>query len=265
MSPLRSFALLAALALLAVLSIPIVPALADEHGGAAAASTAASLEERLAAGDRAEADKQRDAGRKPAGVIAFLGVEPGMTVLDLIAAGGYYTEVLSLAVGPSGKVYAQNPPFVLQLREGANEKALTERLAGGRLVNVQRLDQDLADVDLAPGSIDVAITALNFHDIYHAEGGEEAARGFLARVLELLEPGGVLGLIDHSGAAGNDNAALHRIEEAQVAAAVKQAGFEVVGTSDLLRNPADDRSAQVFDPAIRGQTDRFLLKLRKPE
>jgi predicted methyltransferase len=223
----------------------------------------ASLANRLASGDRLESDKQRDSGRKPADVIAFLGVEPGMRVVDLIAAGGYYTEVLAVAVGPDGSVYAQNPPRVLKFRDGANDKAMTERLAGDRLSNVQRLDRDLGEVDLAAGSVDFAITALNFHDIYNGNG-KPAAADFLQRVLELLKPGGVFGLIDHSGAAGNDNADLHRIEETLVLEAVQQAGFELVATSELLRNPDDDRSAQVFDPTIRGKTDRFLLKLRKP-
>lgn len=249
-------------ALLSLLALALLapPALADSHGGGGSAS----LAERLAQGDRPDTDKQRDAGRKPAEVLAFLGVEPGMTVMDLIAAGGYYTEVLSEAVGPEGTVYAQNPPFVLRYREGANDEELTGRLAEGRLPNVRRLDQDLADVDLPPGSIDLAITALNFHDIYHAEGGPEAAHAFLTRVRELLAPGGVLGIVDHAGDAGRDNAALHRVEERKVVAAVEKAGFKVAGKSDVLRNPGDDRSKTVFDPSIRGRTDRFVLKLRKP-
>lgn len=221
------------------------------------------LAERLGAGGRAEADQKRDAGRKPADVVVFLDLQPGMTVVDLIAAGGYYTEVLSLVVGEEGQVYAQNPPRVLQFRDGANDKAMTSRLEGNRLPNVQRLDQDLSEITLAPATVDFAITALNFHDIYNGSGAE-AAQDFFGRVLSLLKPGGVLGLIDHSGAAGNDNVKLHRIEEQKVLEAAKKAGFEVAGSSDLLRNPADDRSTGVFDPAVRGQTDRFLLKLRKP-
>lgn len=249
------------LALAAAIPLLAAPVRADSHAGA---GEAAPLAERLARGDRPEADRARDAGRKPAQVIAFLGVEPGMTAIDLIAAGGFYTEVLSHAVGSDGKVYAQNPPFVLRYRDGANDKAMTERLAGDRLPNVERLDRDLAEVDVPPGSVDVAITALNFHDIYHQEGGAQAAQDFLGRVLELLKPGGVLGLIDHAGSGGAGDAELHRIEEEKVLEVVRQAGFEVAATSDLLRNPDDDLTKQVFDPAIRGHTDRFLLKLRKP-
>ena len=234
---------------------------------AAEDSGEAGLVDRLAESDRGEADKKRDPGRKPAEVVAFLEVEPGWTVIDLIAGGGYYTEVLSLAVGDEGTVYAQNPPSVLKYRDGANDKAMTRRLRGNRLPNVQRLDQDLSELTLEPGTVDFAITALNFHDIYNGSGSA-AAQAFLGHVSKLLKPGGVLGVIDHSGAAGNGNDngndKLHRIEEKKVREAAEQAGFEVLGSSDLLRNPADDLSAGVFDPAIRGNTDRFLLALRKP-
>jgi predicted methyltransferase len=221
-----------------------------------------ALKAALARPDRPAADRARDTGRKPAEVIAFLGITPGMKVIDLIAAGGYYTEVLSAAVGPTGKVYAQNNAYVLKIREGANEKAMTARLAGNRLSNVERLDREMADMGLAPGSLDAAVTALNFHDIYNGRG-TEAAAGFLKTVLAALKPGGVLGLIDHSGGVGNDEE-LHRIDEARVTAAARDAGFVVEARSDILRNPDDDRSKNVFAPEIRGKTDRFVLLLRKP-
>lgn len=223
----------------------------------------ADLAARLAADSRPAEDRARDAGRKPVQVVAFLGIEPGMTVVDLIAAGGYNTEVLSIAVGPEGKVYAQNNAYVLQMREGANDKEMTARLAGGRLPNVQRLDREIAELGLAPGSIDAAVTALNFHDIYNGRGAEAAAR-FLEAVYAFLEPGGVLGIIDHAGNPGADNEKLHRIEEKRVVEAALAAGFELEATSDVLRNPADDRSRSVFDAELRGHTDRFVLRLRKP-
>ncbi len=230
---------------------------------AGAADASASLAEALAGEGRAAEDRARDAGRKPADVIAFLGIEPGTKVIDLIAAGGYYTEVLSLAVGPEGQVYTQNPEFVLKFRDGANDKALTARLAGGRLANVKRLDAALSEVPIEPGSLDAAITALNFHDLYNGRS-PEVAGGFLAQALKLLKPGGVLGLVDHSGNASEDNQALHRIEESTVDVAVKAAGFEIDAKSDTLRNAEDDRSKNVFDESIRGRTDRFVMRLRKP-
>jgi predicted methyltransferase len=218
---------------------------------------------RIAAAERSEADRARDAGRKPAEVIAFLGIEPGMKVLDAIAASGWYSEVLAAAVGPDGKVYAQNPDFVLKFREGANDKALTARLADGRLPNVERVDAELADLPVADGSLDAAFTALNFHDIYDGSG-EEAALGFLNRIAKKLKPGGVLGLVDHVGIAGQDNKALHRIEKSLVEAVIKKSALVLEAESDVLANPADDHTQNVFAPGLRGQTDRFVLLLRKP-
>ena len=222
----------------------------------------ADLATRLQSGGRAESDKARDEGRKPAAVIAFLGIESGMTVLDLLAAGGYYTEVLSEAVGAKGRVYAQNTAFVLKLRDGANEKAMTARLADDRLPNVQRLDREIDDLGLEDGSLDAALTALNFHDIYNG-GGPEAAQGFLRVIHSLLTPDGVLGIIDHRGSPDADNQKLHRIDEAKVIEAVEQAGFVVEATSDVLRHTEDDRTRFVFAEGLRGATDRFVLKLRK--
>jgi predicted methyltransferase len=240
----------------------LVLALAFALAAAFPAYSAADLEAKLASPDRAEEDRARDAGRKPADVVEFLGIEPGMTVIDLIAAGGYYTEVLSLAVGSDGKVYSQNTQFVLEIRDGVNAKAISARLADGRLPNVERLDREIAELGLAPDSVDAAVTALNFHDIYNGRG-PEAAAGFLKAVLSILKPGGVFGIVDHSGGAGDDTE-LHRIDEKLAVEAALAAGFEVEATSDLLRNPEDDRTKNVFDPELRGHTDRFVLRLRKP-
>ena len=227
----------------------------------AAADT--DLQEALQGESRAAEDKARDAGRKPVEVLAFLGVEKGMTVLDVIAGGGYYTEVLSHAVGPAGKVYAQNPKRVLEFRDGANDKALTKRLAENRLPNVIRLDREIADMGLEANSIDFALTALNFHDVYNA-AGKEAAKDFAGVILELLKPGSVFGVVDHEGRASQDNKQLHRIQGSLVIEVLQEAGFEVEATSDLLRNPEDSMDDFVFAPDIRGKTDRFLIRARKP-
>ncbi len=228
-----------------------------------ASDDTAALREALDGASRPDADKARDAGRKPADVMHFLGIGPGMTVMDVMASGGYYTEVLSLTVGETGTVYAQNPPGFLQWNDGYYEKALSERLAGNRLPNVKRINTDIPDSGIVESSVDAAITALNFHDLYNdkAEDGIQA----LKDVYAILEPGGTLGLIDHHGNADADNAALHRIHIDLVIAAAKQAGFEIAGQSDLLSNPDDDHTKTPFDPSIRGKTDRFLLRLGKPE
>jgi predicted methyltransferase len=221
-----------------------------------------TLASKLAGEGRPAEDRARDAGRRPVDVMTFLEVAPGMTAIDLIAAGGYYTEVLSHAVGPDGYTYAQNVEYVLKMNGGVNERAMTARLAHDRLPNVERLDRDLSDLGLPPGSVDFAITALNFHDIYNGRG-PKAADGFLASVYRLLKAGGVLGIIDHSGGRSADDKQLHRIDENLVVGAAERAGFEVEATSDLLRNPGDNRMQGVFAPHLRGHTDRFILRLRK--
>lgn len=212
---------------------------------------------------RPAGDAARDAGRKPGDVLTFLGIREGMTVLDVIAAGGWYTEALSVAVGEHGKVYAQNPPTVLQMRDGANEKALGARLANGRLANVERLDTDLASMTLPANSIDFSITALNFHDVYNRYGAE-AAVGMMKKVFQVLKPGSVFGVIDHYGAEGNDNTQLHRIQRSIVEDTALKAGFLLEDSSEILRNSGDPTNVVVFDPAVRGHTDRFVLRLRKP-
>lgn len=209
---------------------------------------------------RAEADSARDEGRNPAEVLAFLGLQEGMTALDVAASGGWYTEVLSLAVGSEGKVYAQNSPAFLQYRDGYYDKAMTEKLKAEHLSNVTRIDAEFDAMNI-DGQVDIAITALNFHDVYNrnAEAGVTMLKGIKAA----LKPGGVLGLIDHNGNEGADNSSLHRMTIAQAIAAAEQAGFEV-DVSNLLRNEADDHTQGVFGP-LRGKTDRFLLKLTKPK
>lgn len=230
----------------------------------AAATTASEpLEARLANPDRPAEDRSRDASRKPAEVIAFLGIERGDRVLDLIAGGGYYTEVLSLAVGPEGSVSAQNPAAVLQLRDGANDKALSARLAGDRLPNVSRLDVEIADLSPDDGLYDAAITALNLHDIYN-NYGEEAAIGAFRKVRSLLKPDGIFGVIDHDGEAGRDNKSLHRIPRETAVQIAESAGFVVEESSDILHQHGDDLTMSVFDESVRGRTHRFLLRLRKP-
>jgi predicted methyltransferase len=223
----------------------------------------ATLNDALQNESRDQADIARDAGRKPAGVLQFLGVKPGMTVVDVIAASGYYTEVLALAVGDKGMVYSQNPKSVLEFRDGANDKALTKRLAGNRLGNVTRLDREFTDIGIEANSVDVAITALNFHDIYNGSG-KDAAVDVSRTILGVLKPGGVFGVIDHVGTTDHDNAKLHRIQKELAVAALTEAGFTIEASSTLLENRVEDHSKMVFDATIRGQTDRFLIKAIKP-
>ena len=216
----------------------------------------------LASDARPEADRARDAGRKPADVLAALGVEPGMDALDLIAAGGWYTNVLSVAVGPEGSVTAQNPAWMRGFRDGGVVAGLDDRIAGG-LTNVSRLDNEWADLKMMSPQFDVALSALNIHDVYYMEGADAMAE-FASAVFAVLRPGGVFGVIEHVGNPDGDNEALHRLDRALAIEALTGAGFVLEEDSDLLANPDDDHTQSVFSEGLRGNTDRFLLVLRKP-
>jgi predicted methyltransferase len=211
----------------------------------------------LASPDRAEENRVRDAARRPIQVIQFLGIETGMTVLDVIAAGGWYTEVLSAAVGPTGQVIAHNPAFFIS-REGFLE---SERERHARLGNARALHGDIADGGI-DGTVDAAISALNLHDTYNGQG-EDAAVALVRQVFDALKPGGVFGLIDHRGDAGQDNQAFHRMQVSQARDVLTKAGFVVEAESEILANPADPRR-NIRDPELERNTDRFLLRARKP-
>lgn len=218
---------------------------------------AARMRTALASPQRPAEDKARDEARKPIEVVQFLGIEDGMTVVDVVAVGGWFTEVLSAAVGPTGKVYAQNPSFFTQ-REGFIE---SERERHERLGNVEPIHGDL------PGSIagqaDAAVTALNLHDIYNGQGGEQAGVAFLQQIGQTLKPGGVLGVIDHVGIAGQDNAGFHRIQLQQARDALMKAGFTIEAESNLLANRADDHTKSIRDESLARHTDQFLIRARK--
>ena len=211
----------------------------------------------LASPDRPQADKDRDAARKPIETIQFAGIKTGQTVLEVIAVGGWFTEVLSAAVGPTGKVYAQNPMFFTS-RPGFNE---AEKARDDRLKNVTPIHGDLPDASLK-GKADVALTALNLHDIYNS-AGEDAAVALCKGVYEDLKPGGTFIVIDHVGIAGQDNKMFHRIELAQAKAVLTKAGFKIDAESDLLKNPKDDHTKGVRDPSVAGHTDQFLIRAKK--
>ena len=214
-----------------------------------------ALQQAMASPDRPTQDKNRDAVRKAPEVLQFMGVKAGDTVLDVIAMGGWYTEVLSYAVGKNGKIYMQNNPIPITERS-ADER--NERLS--RLSNVENWIGPIADIP--PNSIDFTLTALNFHDVYNRSTND--ADNMLKRILDTLKPGGILAILDHKGTEGADNAALHRIAFEDAVKAALNAGFVLVGTSDVLVNPEDDHTLGAFDPSLGRRTDRFVLKFEKP-
>lgn len=205
---------------------------------------------------RPQADRDRDAARKPKETIEALGVQEGWTVIDVSAGGGYFTRVLSAAVGPNGKVLSQVGARPLQNNNGQAQKDMAAELG-----NVEIVFDEMGTI--APGTADAAITAQNYHDAYNFRG-EEGSQAFLKDIFNALKPGGVAVIIDHEGSSGANNQELHRIPKDVTREQIIKAGFEVVSESDVLDNPADDHSLGVREASVRGETDQFLFVVRKP-
>ncbi|MFK7863082.1 MAG: hypothetical protein AB8B95_02535 [Pseudohongiellaceae bacterium] len=222
------------------------------------------LRQAIAGADRDLNDFVRDSVRRPVEVLEFLGLEPGMKVLDLYAAGGYYTFILSKAVGDDGTVYAQNTSrgrqFVEDKQEITQGQALDSKIERGRLTNVVQIIAPLKDLTLPPNSLDGIILAQTLHDTYN--NNPARALSMLVKLRSLLKPGGFIGITDHIGLDGNNNSALHRITLAQARGISAEAGFDVT-ESDLLRVSTDEYKRSIFDPRLNRTTDRLLLKLTK--
>jgi predicted methyltransferase len=224
---------------------------------------APGLAQMPAAGDRPAADTARDADRKPAEMVAFAGIKPGDKVADIIPGGGYFTRVFSKAVGPKGMVFAV-VPAALAARNPKAADGVTAIAAEPAYKNVTVAVVPFAQVPM-PGLLDVAWTSQNYHDMYNND--PQVAATFAADMFKALRPGGHFIVVDHAAAPGTDAATakpLHRIDPALVKAQVVAAGFVFEGESKAIANPADPHDKAVFDPAIRGHTDQFALKFRKP-
>ena len=222
----------------------------------------------VASTSRPEADLARDAGRKPADVLEFFGIAPGMSVLDLFSGGGYYAEILSHVVGPDGHIVAHSNLAYLNF-VGDEFKA---RHADNRLANVDVLMAENNELKLDANQFDAILMVLSYHDTYWVdpENGWPKINvpQLHAELFDSLKPGGTLGLIDHYADAGSPRetgGTLHRIDPGIVIPELEQAGFVLEAKSDLLRNMEDDHSLGVFDPSVRGKTDRFVLRFKKPE
>lgn len=210
-------------------------------------------------------DAQADARRHPGELVAFAQVKPGDTVVDLIPGSGYWTRVFSQVVGPHGHVYMVWPNEYV--KDDPDDYALTQALAKDpHYANVTLLTEPAARFSV-PVKVDVVWTSQNYHD-YPDKFMGSVDPGVLDRaVFKALKPGGVFVVVDHVAEAGSgmrDTDTLHRIDPRIVRAQVTAAGFRFAGESSVLRNPADNHTLKVFDPAIRGRTDQFSFLFRKP-
>ncbi|SEI40287.1 class I SAM-dependent methyltransferase [Frateuria terrea] len=212
-----------------------------------------------------QADRKDDARRKIAQVMAFAQVKPGDKVLELIPGSGYFTRVFSGVVGPKGHVYALWPNEYAS--EAQSDVDNLRKLARQpHYANVSVLTQPAAKLD-APESVDVVFTSQNYHDYPDKFMGNADPVVLDKQVYKVLKPGGVFVVIDHVAPAGSgmrDTDTLHRIDPAIVRKQVESAGFVFDGESNALRNPADPHDIKVFDKSIRGHTDQFMYRFRKP-
>jgi len=226
-----------------------------------------ALSAALANPGRTDADRERDGRDHPDQLLQLVEYRPGMTIADVFGGGGYYSEIISNIVGPSGHVLLVNNPQY----DNYAKKTLEPRLAGNRLANVTYTVTPPTAMNLGKETLDGALIVMSYHDLYvvdPAEGWPAIDAGqFIDQIVTGLKHGGTLLIVDHQarpGSGKDDTTKLHRIEENFAIADFKAHGLELVKSIPLLRNPDDDHSKNVFDPAIRGKTDRYVHLYRKP-
>lgn len=236
----------------------------------AAGAHAAPVPENIAAAiadpNRPDTDVARDANRKPAETLTFTGVKPGALIAELIPGSGYFTRLFSKAVGSTGHVYtlvperpatapADMPDFAARVKAIATDPHYS---------NVSVVVEPFSKLSV-PAPVDLVWTSQNYHDLHNLPGLDVGV--FNQLVFDDLKHGGIYLVLDHAATAGSgtrDTETLHRIDAEAVKKEVLAAGFVFVGSSDILRQPGDPHTAKVFDPGVRGQTDQFILKFRKP-
>jgi predicted methyltransferase len=227
-------------------------------GSASPAAAQGAYAAAIADPGRPAADTARDAARKPAEMLAFAEVHPGETVLEVLPGGGYFTRLLSKAVGPTGHVYAATLPSLA--------KPVTALAADPAYANVTVVGIDAAGLAAVP-PVGLIFTAQNYHDM-HLTRAHLDVPAMDKLWYDKLAPGGYLVVIDHVAAAGAPVTAtadtLHRIDPAAVRQELEAAGFVFDGGSDAIRNPADPHDKNVFDPSIRGHTDQFVFRFKRP-
>jgi predicted methyltransferase len=223
-----------------------------------------AIETAVANASRPAADQQRDEARKPVDVLDFLGIKPGMTVLDVFAGGGYYTEILDGVVGEDGRVFSHNNQAYLNFVGPQVE----ERFKDGRLGNSQKLIVEANDIALEDNSLDAVVMILAYHDFFFANDQyswpkvDESA--FLESMCKAMKPGAILGVADHVANPGGDVTdvafTLHRLDPQRVMSDMTESCFKLADESDILRNVQDDHTKSAVIPEMSGKTDRFLFR-----
>jgi len=235
--------------------------------GSASPGASAALAAAVADAARPASDTARDVDRKPEQTLAFSGVKPGDRVADYVADDGYFTRLFSTVVGAKGHVYAVEPTAFFRFDHFPPEVAELQRYAVAH-PNVTVTTAAALDGLSLPEKLDLFWISRNYHDLHDRFMGPVDTAAFNKAVYRALKPGGVYLVLDHSaapGAAADVTETLHRIEASTVRREVEAAGFKFDSGSSILANPADPRTARVFDPSIRGHTDQFILKFRKPK
>ena len=236
------------------------------------AKTAAQAPANVAAAVAATADRtpdnvKLDESRKPAELLTFFGLRQGMQVLDMFGANKYWSEIIAPAIGPTGHVTVWQAS---QFLNADRQKAFDEFAA--KHPNVSLISSPFEAPNLPKGKFDFAIINLDYHDVYWENPQRKVVKmdpdAWLKTFYAAMKPGATVGIVDHVANPNNDARAtvdkLHRIDPEVLKADFKRTGFVLAGTSDMLRNPADDHSLLVFDPKIRGKTDRVVFKFKKP-
>ncbi len=233
--------------------------------GAVLAAVPANITAALGDIKRPPTDSSRDMARKPGELLALAEVKPGQKVADFMMGGGYFTRILSPAVGSKGQVYAYQSAEFVKFRAAY---ATDQDKVVADYANVTALRAPAATAGL-PDGLDLVLTVQNYHDLHLKAFPADTADTVNKEIFKALKPGGLYVIVDHAAAPGAPLTvadSLHRIDEAIVKKEVEAAGFKLVTEDDkLLGNPADPHDKLVFDPSIRGKTDQFVLKYRKPK
>ena len=229
---------------------------------AAAAETPSYIAAAIADANRPAADTARDAARKPADMLVFAGIHPGQKMLELIPGGGYFERIFSVALGPDGHLYEAVPV----LKGAADVQPKSNGIVhDAHYTNITEFKMDPAGI-AGDAPYDLIWTSQNYHDL-HLTALHFDIAAFDKLMFDSLKKGGTVVIVDHAarpGSGTSDTDKEHRIDEDLVKKEMKDAGFVLVAESNVIRNPNDDHSLLVFDPKIRGHTDQFVLKWRKP-